>query len=269
MPDYLAEIVARKRRELARRRRRAPLVAAALAAVPHDPDRGARAVRALRRPAGELPRVIAEVKLRSPSAGVIRPWAPGEVVSVARAYARGGAAAVSVLADGPGFGGSPLDVRRVSQAVDVPVLFKEFVLDPVQVEIARAVGASLVLLLVRALGDGELRALVAAVREAGMEPVVEAADAGELDRALDTGATVVGVNARDLRTFRVDVKAAGRALSRVPADRVAVFMSGVHDRAGFRRVAEGLADAVLVGEGLMRAPDPEEKLREMLGRPLR
>lgn len=265
MRDYLAEIVARKWRELARRRRHLTLAVSGLAAVPPDPDRGALALRALRRPPGAAPRVIAEVKFRSPSAGPIRPRRRGEAVSVARSYVRGGAAAVSVLADGPGFGGSPLDVRRVSQAVEAPVLFKEFVLDPLQVELARAMGASLVLLLVRALEDAALRELVAAIREAGMEPVVEAADAAELDRALGTGATVVGVNARDLRTFQVDVEAAGRILAAAPPDRVAVFMSGVHGREAFRRVAAGRADAVLIGEGLMRAADPEQKLGEILG----
>lgn len=265
MRDYLAEIVARKRRELARRRRHVALAAPGFAGVAPDPHRGARAVRALHRPSDAAPRIIAEVKFRSPSAGAIRPRRLGDAVAVARSYVRGGAAAVSVLADGPGFGGSPLDVRRVSQAVQAPVLFKEFVLDPLQVQLARAMGASLVLLLVRALEDRALRELVAAIREAGMEPVVEAADAPELDRALATDATVVGVNARDLRTFQVDVEAAGRILAAAPPDRVAVFMSGVHDREAFRRVAAGRADAVLIGEGLMRAADPEQKLGEILG----
>lgn len=263
MADYLAEIVTRKRRELSRRHRRHRYLAPALAAVPRDASRGRRAVDVLRRAPGDAPRVIAEVKFRSPSAGLIRARRAGDVVAIARSYVRGGAAAVSVLADGPGFGGSLLDVRRVARAVDAPVLFKEFVLDPVQVELARAAGASLVLLLVRVLEQTELLELVAAVREAGMEPVVEAASAEELERAVDSGATVVGVNARDLRTFRVDVEAAGRILAATPDDRVAVFMSGVHDRMGFQRVADGRADAVLVGEGLMRAPDPEKKLREM------
>ena len=264
MRDYLADIVVRKRREVARRARHGALASAAFEAAPRDPHRGRRAVEALRRSPGELPRVIAEVKLRSPSAGVLRVRSTGEVERVARAYERGGAAVVSVLADGPGFGGSPLDVRRVAEAVSLPVLFKEFVLDPIQVELARACGASLVLLLVRVLPAGALGELVHAVREAGMEPVVEAADDSELDRAIESGAAVVGVNARDLRTFRVDPEAARSILARAPDDRVAVFMSGVHDAAGLRRVAEGRADAALIGEALMRATDPAEKLREML-----
>ena len=262
MQDYLAAIVERKRAEIRRRLARASKGTVALDTS--SADRGARAVRALRREAGALPRVIAEVKFRSPSAGVIRARGVGDVERVARAYERGGAAAVSVLADGPGFGGSPLDVRRAARAVSVPVLFKEFVLDPVQVDLARAVGASLVLLLVRVLEGSALDELVSAVRERGMEPVVEAAGPEELERAIDTGATIVGVNARDLRTFQVDVAAAARALAAVPPDRIAVFMSGIRDAEGLARVARGRADAVLVGEGLMRAADPCEKLREIL-----
>ena len=267
MTDYLAAILERKRAEIRRR-----LAHVSKGTVPFetsgaeasDGERGARAVQALRRAPGGPPRVIAEVKFRSPSAGVIRARGVGDVAAIARAYERGGAAAVSVLADGPGFGGSPLDVRRAAGAVAVPILFKEFVLDPVQVDLAHAMGASLVLLLVRALEGSALDELVRAVRARGMEPVVEAASAPELDRALATGATIVGMNARDLRTFEVDVEAAAVALAAVPRDRIAVFMSGIHDAAGLARVAGGRADAVLVGEGLMRAPDPCEKLRGIL-----
>ena len=172
------------------------------------------------------------------------------------AYEAAGAAAVSVLADGPGFGGSVLEVRRVAAVVDLPVLFKEFVVDPVQVDFARAAGASLVLLLVRCLSQPELTGLVAEVRAQGMEPVVEAANAEELSRALATQAAIVGVNARDLRSFEVDLDRAARCLGAVPAGRVAVFMSGVRSTEIYARIAETRADAVLIGEGLMQHPDP-------------
>ncbi len=208
--------------------------------------------------------MIAEVKFRSPSAGQIRPWAPGEGVRVALGYERGGASVVSVLADGPGFGGSPLLVRRVADAVRVPVLYKGFVVDEVQVDLAFDVGASLVLLLVRALADSELRALIERIRALGMEPVVEAANAAEVDRAVAVGSTIVGVNARDLGTFRVDKEAAQDCVARIPEDRVAVFMSGVRTVDDFREVARGRADAVLIGEGLMRAEDPGARLAELL-----
>jgi indole-3-glycerol phosphate synthase len=262
MTDYLSDILARKRRENARRRRHvAAMVSVERAPAPERAERG---IRALRRPEGQPPSVMAEVKFRSPSAGWIRPWAPGEGVRVALGYERGGAAVVSVLADGPGFGGSPLLVRRVAQAVGVPVLYKGFVLDEVQVDLAFDVGASLVLLLVRALSDADLRELIEKIRALGMEPVVEAANAEEVDRAVAAGATIVGVNARDLGTFRVDKTAAQSCVSRIPRDCVAVFMSGVQTAQDFREVAQGRADAVLIGEGLMRADDPGARLAELL-----
>jgi len=210
--DYLARILDRKGREVVRRRRHRRITPGTI-----EQGRGVRALDALRRPAGAPLRVIAEVKFRSPSAGTIRDHLPGAGADIARAYVAAGAAAVSVLADGPGFGGSALEVRRVARAVDAPVLFKEFVLDEIQIELARVMGASMVLLLVRALGDPSLRRLVDVVREHGMEPVVEAADDAELGRALDSGASIIGVNARDLRTFEVDTVAAARSMAAIPA----------------------------------------------------
>ncbi len=265
MKDFLTPILERTRAENARRRRHAALFAARERAP--QSDRGKAALRALRRTPGTAARVMAEVKFRSPSAGEIASWAPGEGVRIARAYERGGASVVSVLADGPGFGGSPLQVRRVASAVSLPVLFKGFVLDPVQVELAFDVGASLVLLLVRALEPSELKAMVSAIQKLGMEPVVEAADRDEVKRAVDTGAAIVGVNARNLQTFQVDMDAAGRCMDEIPSDRVAVFMSGVRSTADFQNVACGRADAVLIGEGLMRCPDPAKRLAELLRLP--
>lgn len=262
MTDYLAAILARKRRENERRRRHL----AAMQPVERHPEsfRGERGIEALRRAPGCALSVIAEVKFRSPSAGQIRPWRPGEGVRVARSYQRGGASVISVLADGPGFGGSPLLVRRVASAVRVPVLYKEFVLDPVQVDLAFDMGASLVLLLVRALDDTELRSLIARTRALGMEPVVEAASIAEVDRAIAVGSTIIGVNARDLSTFRVDMNAARAFVDRIPSEHVAVFMSGVRTTEDLREVARGRADAVLIGEGLMRSADPGARLSELV-----
>jgi indole-3-glycerol phosphate synthase len=234
--DYLTLILERKRIEVERRRRHAgarlqPSAAGGSAsqlgaasersASPAAPAGAARAVAALRRVPGELPRVIAEIKRSSPSAGEIRRRERGDVVALANAYVAGGAAAISVLCDGPGFGGSALDVRRAARAVTVPILFKE--------------------------------------------PVVEAANLEELRSALETDAEIVGINARDLGTFNVDKSAAVRALASVPPERIAVHMSGVHGALDLRDVASGRADAVLIGESLMRAPDPAHKLRELLG----
>ena len=262
MNEYLSKILARTRRENLRRRKHVK----AMRPLRREPERerSDRGVAALRRAAGDPPSVIAEVKFRSPSAGAIRRWTPGEGVRVARAYERGGASVVSVLADARDFGGSPLLVRRISESVSVPVLFKGFVIDRVQVELAFDVGASLMLLLVRALGDKALESLIAHTRALGMEPVVEAADAEEVDRAVAAGSTVIGVNARDLRSFQVDMPMAHQYVSRIPPDRVAVFMSGVRTSDDFREVAQGRADAVLIGEGLMRAEDPGVRLAELL-----
>jgi indole-3-glycerol phosphate synthase len=259
--DHLARIVARKRLEVARRLRRAERYRALAARV--EP-RAEQALGRLRRSPGSAPRVIAEIKTRSPSAGVIRPRVAGELVSIAQGYAAAGAAAVSVLCDGPGFGGSVLDVARIAPRIAAPVLFKEFVVHEVQLDAARAAGAALVLLLVRVLDDRELARLIAATRARGLEPVVEAADADELARALRSEATIVGVNARDLRSFTVDSGHAASLVDAIPAERIAVFMSGVRSAADFARVAATRADAVLIGEGLMRAPDPGAALSALL-----
>lgn len=259
--DYLTPILERKRREVERRlrhaaRRRGQQPAAAGAA---------RAIAALRRAPGALPRVIGEIKRRSPSAGEIRPRAVGDVVQLARAYQAGGAAAISVLCDGAGFGGCVLDLRRAAGATQLPTLFKEFVLDEVQLDLARAAGANMALLIVRALPRERLHALVKSALERDIAPVVEAANADEINVALETGAQIVGINARDLGTFSVDKSAAVRALASIPEDRIAVHMSGVHTAADVREIASGRADAILVGESLMRAADPAAKLRELLG----
>lgn len=260
--DVLAAIVERKQRELVRRVRHSrawPSVAATTIE-----DRATVSHEALFRRGDPLPRVIAEIKHRSPSAGVIRPRVAGGVATLARGYQAGGAAAVSVLCDGPGFGGTPLDVRRATQVVSIPVLFKEFVLDEAQVELARVCGASMVLLLVRTLSVARLHALVDAVVAAGLAPVVEAADAQELAIALSTRARIVGVNARDLRTFSVDGRGASALVEQIPPDRIAVYMSGVRARADLHALAGSRADAVLVGEGLMTARDPGAELARWL-----
>ncbi len=259
--DFLGAILARKRAEVLRRHAHAR--PASVLGDASRVDRGAMAVAALRRGANG-PRVIAEIKLKSPSAGVLRPRATGELPRIAEAYVAAGAAAVSVLCDGPGFGGAPLDLRRVARTVEVPVLFKEFVLDPIQVSLARALGAHMVLLLVRVLDADRLARLVDETLRQGLAPVVEAANAEEVRVALGTKATIIGVNARDLRTFRVDPDAAMRAVAAIPEDRVAVHMSGITSAQDLARVARGRADAVLVGETLMRAPSPGDRLQELL-----
>jgi len=266
--DFLASILERKRGEIARRYKHQPAASSVQAAVPcprTEVARAEQAYAALRREPGGAVRVIAEIKRKSPSAGVIRTPVRGDAVRIAQQYVDGGAAAISVLCDRVGFGGSVLDLRRVAAAVSAPVLFKEFVLDELQLQLAVQTGAHMVLLLVRALTPQRLQVLCDSAIALGLAPVVEAADVSELETALMTRAVVVGVNARDLRTFSVDPRAAHDCLQRIPAARIAVHMSGVRSADDYRSVSAGRADAVLVGEGLMRADNPADKLRELRG----
>jgi indole-3-glycerol phosphate synthase len=258
--DFLSPILERKRHEIVRRVRHARAGGAVFA----PKARAQVAYAALRRAPGAGPRVIAEIKRKSPSAGVLRAGARGDVEWLAREYVQGGAAAVSVLCDRQGFGGSVLDLRRAARAVDVPLLFKEFVLDELQLTLAARVGAHMVLLLVRAMPATRLHELCDAALALGLAPVIEAADGAEVETALETQATIIGVNARDLRTFSVDAQGAQQVLQRIPAERIAVHMSGIRNAADYRAVAHGRADAVLIGESLMRAERPALKLRELL-----
>ena len=198
--------------------------------------------------------LIAEVKRASPSAGAI---APGDdPVRRARAYEAGGAAAVSVLCEPHWFGGSIDDLRAVRSATTVPILAKEFVVDERQLALLRAAGADAVLLLAVLHPRRRLARLVARARDLGLEPLVEAHDAAELDRALASGARLVGLNNRDLRSLRVDPERASRLRAAIPADRVVIAESGVRDPATLRRWRAAGFDAALVGEALMRQPDP-------------
>jgi len=217
---------------------------------------------ALRRPTVA---VVAEVKRRSPSAGTIREdLDPGDRAAL---YAQHGAAALSVLTDGPYFGGSIDDLLAASQRSSIPVLRKDFILDEVQILEARAAGAAAVLLIVRALGK-RLPALLQFVGESGLDALVEVHTERELRTALDAGATIVGVNSRDLDTFALDLDAALRIVARVPAECVAVAESGMAGQPDVLRAAEAGADAVLIGTALSAAVSPGSLLEE-LGREVR
>lgn len=237
------------------RHRRAALEReAADAAVP--PPFGA----ALRR---EAVAVVAEVKRRSPSAGAINEAL--DPAEQAARYAAGGAAAISVLTDGPHFGGSVADLRAAAARVGVPLLRKDFILAEEQIVEARAAGAAAVLLIVRALAPARLRALLSAAHGAGLEALIEVHDRRELDIALGAGGGIVGVNSRDLDTFEIDVAAAWALLRAVPADCVAVAESGMATRADVERAAGFGADAVLIGTALSRADDPAALLGSLAG----
>jgi indole-3-glycerol phosphate synthase len=204
--------------------------------------------------------VIAEVKRRSPSAGMIREdLDPGER---AARYAEHGAAAISVLTDGPFFGGSVEDLRQAVAKANVPVLLKDFVLDEVQIVEARAAGAAAVLLIVRAVGP-RLQRLLRFAQQLRLTPLVEVHSLIELSAAIDAGAGVIGVNSRDLDTFTIDTAAALRIVSKVPAGCTVVAESGMSRKAEVELAAEAGADAVLVGTALSAAADPGELLREL------
>ena len=203
--------------------------------------------------------VIAELKRRSPSAGSIREdLDPGPRSAL---YARNGAAAISVLTDGPFFGGSVQDLRAAADSSPLPILRKDFILDEVQVLEARAAGASAVLLIVRILGGARLQALLHYSAELGLDALVEVHTAAELDVALHSDAEIVGINSRDLDTFDVDVRGALKLLAQVPGDRVAVAESGIVGQSDVARVAAAGADAVLVGTALSASESPEQLLR--------
>ncbi|HEV3213029.1 MAG TPA: indole-3-glycerol-phosphate synthase [Acidimicrobiales bacterium] len=216
---------------------------------------------ALVRPDGEPLRVIAEVKRRSPSAGELR--ADLDAGALATAYDEGGAAAISVLTDGPHFGGSPSDVATVLEASDLPVLRKDFTMSANDVADARLMGASGVLLIVAILARREVRALLEVAGLLGLTALVEVHDAAEQELALGLGALVVGVNQRDLSTFEVDPARAAALAGGFPSDVVTVAESGLADAAAARRCGALGYDAVLVGEALVRSGDPAGAIAAM------
>jgi indole-3-glycerol phosphate synthase len=251
-------ILARTRERVAAERERRPLGASHAAVRQAPPVRPFAA--ALARP-GRV-NVVAEHKRRSPSRGAIREdLAPADV---ARRYEAAGAAAISVLTDEPFFGGRMAHLEEVRGATALPVLRKDFVLDPWQVWEARAAGADAVLLIVAALDDAALAGLLAAAREAGVDAFVEVHDRAELDRALTAGARIVGVNNRDLKTLAVSIETALALAPAIPDDVVAVAESGIRTGLALRRLRDAGFDAFLIGEHLMTAPDPGEALRRLV-----
>ncbi|NHC23030.1 indole-3-glycerol phosphate synthase TrpC [Nocardioides sp. IC4_145] len=256
--SVLDDIVDGVRADLAEREAALPLadVRAALADVdpPRDPMPHFRAPGAS---------VIAEVKRRSPSKGDLADIPDPAVL--AGEYAAGGAAAISVLTEQRRFGGSLADLRAVRAAVDVPLLRKDFIVSTYQLVEARAAGADLALLIVAALPDDELRRLHDEARELGLTVLVEVHDEAETERAVELGAELIGVNARNLKTLEIHADTFGRLAPLVPDDRVKVAESGIFSPADVERfVGEG-ARAVLVGEALVKDGDPQTAVRAMTG----
>jgi indole-3-glycerol phosphate synthase len=213
------------------------------------------------------PALIAEVKRASPSVGVIAEDVNPSVL--ARGYEAGGAAAISVLTEARHFQGSLADLQAVRSSVSIPVLRKDFLIHPSQVIEARASGADAVLLIVAALTEAQLRALLEAARDVGLATLVETHSDEDLRRAIESDARIIGVNARDLETFDMDVKGALERIGRIPDDRISVLESGISTRANVDAALEAGASAILVGEALMRADDPARAVRKLLWRELR
>jgi len=207
--------------------------------------------------------LIAEFKRRSPSAGEIS--ATAAVADQVGAYERGGAAALSVLTDERHFGGSLEDLRAARSACDLPILRKDFIVDPYQLYEAAVNGADAVLLIVRALGDRELRAMYDGARELDLDCLVEVHDAEELQRALELDADVIGINNRDLDQGTVDVATTYELMPDVPAGKTVVAESGISSRAELEELERVGVDAVLIGSALMGAADAEAKTRELTG----
>lgn len=250
----LQEILEHKRPEVEERMRHVPL---------EKIERIARSAPAPRALDLEVPTIlIAEVKRRSPSKGEFVTTL--DPIEQARRYEAGGASAISVLADAQYFGGSLDDLRAVREAVTVPVLCKDFILTPYQVYEARAYGADLVLLIVAALDDRTLISLQDLIRSLGMTPLVEVHDQHEMAHAVAAGATLIGINNRDLRDFSVDLLTTEYLAPFVPDDALLISESGIATQQDVQRVRAAGARGVLVGETLMRSGDPAATIRELL-----
>jgi indole-3-glycerol phosphate synthase len=262
IPDILNRILVRKNEEIIERAVDMPLEELARRARDQPPTRGF--VRAINeRIAAGRTAVIAEIKKASPSKGVLR--ADFHPAEIAASYARHGAACLSVLTDTDFFQGSDRYLQQARAACALPVLRKDFFIDPYQVYEARVIGADAILLIVAALGDGALRELNGLARELGLDVLVEVHDARELERALALGNPIIGSNNRDLRTFETRLETTLDLLPRIPAGCTVVTESGILTPADVARLRAHRVDAFLVGEAFMRAADPGAQLEALFG----
>jgi len=255
----LDDIVKVKRREVAKRKQTTPLSALRAVFGGMPPTRNFR--RAL---GGGECSIIAEVKRRSPSRGIIRE--DFDPVRIAGEYERHGAAAVSVLTDETFFGGSDADLSAVKSAISLPVLRKEFIIDPWQIHETRAIGADALLLIAAILGENQLREYREIAASLSLASLVEVHDRTELETALRAGAEIIGINNRDLKTFMTDIGTSLALAPLVPADRIIVSESGIRSRAEIEVLRQAGVRTFLIGEALVTAPDSGVKLGELLGR---
>lgn len=261
MTDILAEIIARKRQDVAAARAARPIDALDRLARAAAPARGFEAALRGAVEAGRFG-LIAEIKKASPSHGLIRPDL--EPPAIARAYQAAGASCLSVLTDAPYFQGSPADLQAARAAVTLPVLRKDFMIDPWQVVEARAIGADCILLIMAALGDGQAAELEDAAHGLGLDVLVEIHDAGELERALRLKTALLGINNRNLKTLTTDLATTVELAALVPEGRLLVSESGLRTRADLERMAAAGARCFLVGESLLRHADIEAATRLLL-----
>jgi indole-3-glycerol phosphate synthase len=247
--DILEQIIENKRAEIAERKRICPLteLQAGIPGVAPRPD-FREAIRSA--PMG----LIAEVKRRSPSAGLIRD--PFDPAAIAVSYADNGARAVSCLMDSKYFGGGDADFSAVRNAIDLPMLYKEFVVDSWQIVHAKVLGASAVLLIAGALSDRELASFMEEIRSIGMLPLVEVHDRNEMQRVIDTGADCIGINNRNLKTFATSLDTTFELASLAPDGSTLISESGIKTPEDVVLLRQAGAHAILVGESLLRAPDP-------------
>ncbi len=257
VPSVLERIVAQTRAEVERRKLELPV--SQLAAPAQGEDARPRFEAALRAPGLG---VIAEFKRRSPSAGTLREQA--DLHEMLDAYERGGAVAFSVLTEEANFDGRLRDLHEARARHRLPVLRKDFIVDPYQLHEARSAGADAVLLIVAALSQEQLLSFSQQARELDLDVLVEVHDAPELERALAAGSSLVGINNRDLRDFSVDVSRTEQLLGQIPPDVAVVSESGIGTAAQLRGLRQAGVAAVLIGESLMRAPDPAQALRTLL-----
>jgi indole-3-glycerol phosphate synthase len=254
----LDRIVDARRESVAHRKRVLPDVALKMAVQKAEPPRDFPA--ALTR--GTF-NIVAELKKASPSRGVIRAnYVPAEL---ARMLERAGAVALSVLTEEEFFLGSLAHLKEAKTVTQIPILRKDFIFDPWQVWEARAAGADAFLLITAVLGDGALRELLELGRSLKMEPLVEVHSRAELDRTIAAGAKIIGVNNRDLRDFAVRLETSLDLIEAIPDDCIAVSESGLHTHGDLARLRSAGFDAFLIGEGVMKAPDPSESLRQLIG----
>lgn len=264
MADVLAEICEQKREHVRERQRQVPLDDLLERARTVEPPRGFVAALRGTVTAGRYG-LIAEIKRASPSRGLIRE--DFNPVALAGAYARGGATCLSVLTDAPYFQGADDYLTAAREAVALPVLRKDFMLDPYQIAESRALGADCILLIMAALGDEQAAELEAAALEHGMDVLIEVHASDELERALRLQSSLIGINNRDLKTLTVDLAVTEQLSPMLPEGRLAVSESGLHTPDDLERMARAGARCFLIGESLMRHDDVESATRDLLGLP--